>query len=165
MVISAVYLHLVGFGAILLSGFWSVVNEVFDPREAKQRFGRIAGAGTFGGILGGLLAERGAALFGVESLLVLLAVLHIAAAMMLWRVPAGELASNDQPDGGPVWQSAREAFRQAPFLVNLAVLVLLGTMSAALLDYLFKSGPRRGRTAKARRSPVISQSSTRPTRC
>ncbi len=139
VVISAVYLHLVGFGAILLSGFWSVVNEVLDPREAKQRFGRITGAGTFGGILGGVLAERGAALFGVESLLVLLAFLHIAAAMMLWRVPAGELASNDQPDGGPVWQSAREAFRQAPFLVNLAVLVVLGTMSAALLDFLFKS--------------------------
>src|SRR6185436_8657691 len=38
------------------------------------------------------------------------------------------------------WHAARDAFRQAPFLVNLAVLVLFGTMSAALLDYLFKSG-------------------------
>ncbi len=73
VVISAVYLHLVGFGAILLSGFWSVVNEVLDPREAKVRFGRITGAGTLGGICGGLLAERGAVLFGVESLLLMLA--------------------------------------------------------------------------------------------
>jgi hypothetical protein len=46
VVITIVYLHLVGFGAILLSGFWSIVNEFFDPREAKLRFGRIAGAGT-----------------------------------------------------------------------------------------------------------------------
>ena len=35
-VVTMVYLHLVGFGAILLSGFWSVANEVFDPREAKR---------------------------------------------------------------------------------------------------------------------------------
>ena len=34
VVITLVYLHLVAFGAILLSGFWSVVNESFDPREA-----------------------------------------------------------------------------------------------------------------------------------
>src|SRR5438309_2055487 len=34
----------------------------------------------------------------------------------------------------------RGAFRHSPFLLNLAVLVLLGTVSAALLDYLFKSG-------------------------
>src|SRR5262245_5453465 len=65
VVITIVYLHLVGFGAILLSGFWSIVNEFFDPREAKLRFGRIAGAGTLGAIAGGLLVERGAALFGV----------------------------------------------------------------------------------------------------
>ena len=82
-VVTMVYLHLVGFGAILLSGFWSVANEVFDPREAKREFGRIAGAGTVGGICGGLLAERGAALFGGESLLVLLAVLHLAAWLAL----------------------------------------------------------------------------------
>ena len=45
-VVTVVYLHLVGFGAILLSGFWSVANEVFDPREAKRHFGRIAGGGN-----------------------------------------------------------------------------------------------------------------------
>jgi AAA family ATP:ADP antiporter len=69
VVITIVYLHLVGFGAILLSGFWSIVNEFFDPREAKLRYGRIAGARTLGGIAGGLLAERGAALLSVDSLL------------------------------------------------------------------------------------------------
>jgi AAA family ATP:ADP antiporter len=139
VVIIIVYLHLVGFGAILLSGFWSIVNEYFDPREAKLYFGRIAGAGTIGGICGGLLAERGAALFGVDSLLLLLAGLYLAAALTLWRMPRDRRDSNVPPESGPVWSAARDAFRQAPFLVNLAVLVLLGTMSAMLLDYLFKS--------------------------
>ena len=137
--ITIVYLHLVGFGGILLSGFWSIVNEYFNPREAKLRFGRIAGAGTIGGIAGGLLAERGAALFGVEALLLLLAALHLATAVLLWLVPRDRLDSTVQHAPEPVWRAARDAFRQAPFLVNLAVLVLLGTMSAMLLDYLFKS--------------------------
>jgi len=140
VVITLVYLHLVGFGAILLSGFWSVTNEYFDPREAKLYFGRIAGAGTIGGVVGGLLAERGAALFGVDALLLLLAALYLAAGVTLWQVPADRHAPTPEDKPEPVWNAARDAFRQAPFLVNLAVLVLLGTMSAALLDYLFKSG-------------------------
>jgi ATP:ADP antiporter, AAA family len=139
LVITIVYLHLVAFGAILLSGFWSIVNEHFNPREAKLLFGRIAGAGTIGGIAGGLLAERGAALFGVEALLLLLAALHLITAALLWLVPRDRLESPVKHVPEPVWRAARDAFRQAPFLVNLAVLVLLGTMSGMLLDYLFKS--------------------------
>jgi len=139
VVITVVYVHLVGFGAILLSGFWSIVNEYFDPREAKLHFGRIAGAGTIGGVAGGLMAERCADIFGVDAVLLLLAALHCAAALSLSRVPSDRQAGKLQRQTGPVWHAARDAFRQAPFLVNLAVLVLLGTMSAALLDYLFKS--------------------------
>ena len=53
-----VYLHISGLGPILGSGFWLVATERFDPRTAKRKFGQIAGGGTFGGLLGGLLAER-----------------------------------------------------------------------------------------------------------
>ena len=56
-----IYLHVVAFGSIVLSGFWSVMNESFDPRTAKASFGRISGFGTLGGLLGGLMAERVAA--------------------------------------------------------------------------------------------------------
>src|SRR5262249_4131741 len=88
ILITIVYLHLVGFGAILLSGFWSVASEVVDPQRAKLRVGRIASAGSVGGICGGLLAERGAALFGPVSLLLLLALLHFAASIVLRHTTA-----------------------------------------------------------------------------
>lgn len=135
VVVVWVYLHIVGFGAILLSGFWSLANEVFDPREAKLRFGRIAGFGTAGGIAGGLLAERTVVWFGTSSVLVLLAGLHLLAGLFVMGL-AGPAAMPRETARG----SARAAFRKAPFLLSLAVLVLLGTTSAALLDYLFKSG-------------------------
>ena len=60
----AIYLHMVAFGAVLISGFWSLMAESFDSRSAKESFGRIGGMGTFGGLCGGLLAERVAAWFG-----------------------------------------------------------------------------------------------------
>src|SRR5262249_31216379 len=43
------------------------------------------------------------------------------------------------PDTADSWEAARAAFRQAPFLINLAALVVMGAVSATLLDYLFKS--------------------------
>src|SRR6266571_8821312 len=36
----AIYLHMAGFGAILVSGFWSIISELFDPRTAKAQIGR-----------------------------------------------------------------------------------------------------------------------------
>src|SRR4029450_5133809 len=39
----ALYLHLAFFGATLVSGLWSLVNERFDPHAAKQGGGRIGG--------------------------------------------------------------------------------------------------------------------------
>src|SRR6185295_11013521 len=53
-----VYLHISGILPVLGSGFWLLATEYFDPRTAKKRFGRIASAGTAGGILGGVVAER-----------------------------------------------------------------------------------------------------------
>ena len=49
------------------------------------------------------------------------------------------------PSGGTIDlnRATRHALHEAPFLRNLGLLVLLGTISAALLDYLFKSGAVR----------------------
>lgn len=136
-----VYLHIVGFGAILLSGFWSLSSEIFDPRQAKLRFGRIAGMGTAGGIAGGLLAERTVVLLDADTLLLLLTVLHAICGAFLITIArsVGPPPSKRQPvDEG--WAAAKRAYQGAPFLLSLAALVILGTTSAALLDYLFKSG-------------------------
>ena len=133
-----VYLHIVAFGAILLSGFWSQVTESFDPRTAKQVFGRITGAGTLGGIAGGVLAERVAALAGAANVLVLLAALHLVCAVVVFTLHGAPAGPGKAEKAEPV--PARELFRRAPYLIPIAVLVLAGTSSAAIVDYLFKSG-------------------------
>ena len=133
-----IYFHIVALGAILLSGFWSVMAESFDPHSAKQIFGRIAAAGTLGGITGGLMAERIAAVFSADGVLLLLAALHLACSGVLGslqRVGPGSPRTDPRELISPV-----ELFRRAPYLSAIAVVVLAGTSAAAILDYLFKAG-------------------------
>jgi len=140
-----VYLHISGVGPLLGSGFWLISSERFDPRTAKRRFGQIAAAGTLGGLLSAVLAERVAALVGAAAMLPVLAIFHIISA---WQVRALAVESRGVPGPGaietfrnPTAAPSRSGLRviaEAPYLRYLAVLVLLGTTGAALLDYLFK---------------------------
>jgi AAA family ATP:ADP antiporter len=140
-----VYLHISGAGPLLASGFWLVASERFDPRTAKRRFGQIAGAGTLGGLLGALMSERVAALFGVPSMLLFLALLQFFTAWLVRILAvAGEpealRESRDSIPGASLpLRTGLRAIGAAPHLRHLMALVLFGTTSAALLEYLFKA--------------------------
>ena len=141
-----VYLHISGIGPLLGSGFWLISSERFDPRTAKRRFGQIAAAGTLGGLLSALLAERVAALLGVAAMLPFLAALHFVSAWQVRRLAVESLATTGRiaavetfrnPTAAPS-RSGLRVIAEAPYLRYLAALVLLGTTGAALLDYIFK---------------------------
>jgi ATP/ADP translocase len=145
----AVYLHSALFGPAVIAAFWSYVNERFDPRAGKRAIGWIAGAGTLGGVLGGVLAWRAASLIAVPTMLPLLAAMHVVCA---W----GSLRSRDA-QSAPAGSTARDAegldssartvsiaeflplriLREAPYLQNLAFVVALGAVTCGILDYLF----------------------------
>ncbi|MDJ0890827.1 MAG: hypothetical protein QNK18_06490 [Gammaproteobacteria bacterium] len=57
----ALYIQVSVLNAILISGFWSLINERFDPYTAKRTIARLAAAAAFGGLLGGLTAKLVAA--------------------------------------------------------------------------------------------------------
>jgi len=133
------YLQIVSFGPLLTSGFWSIVNESFDPREAKKHVGRIAGAGSVGGVIGGVVAERIAAAAGVSITLPVLSVYHVICAALLWQFfrSSGRAAAKRAAEKEDT-PSVLGALRGAPYLRTLAWLVMLGTMSAAMIDFVFK---------------------------
>ena len=56
------YAHSSVLGAIAISAFWSLLNECFDPHAAKPLLARVAAAAAFGGLVGGVGAERIAAM-------------------------------------------------------------------------------------------------------
>jgi hypothetical protein len=146
----AVYLHSALFSAALIAAFWSYVNERFDPRASKRAVAWIAGAGTLGGVLGGVLAWRVAPLIAVSTMLPLLAAMNLICAWGSLRsrdaeaASAGSAAGADGRDPGaradPVSIaefSPLKILREVPYLQNLAFVVALGAVTSGLLNYLF----------------------------
>lgn len=134
------YLHAAGLGPMLGSGFWLVATERFDPRTAKKHFGQIGGAGTLGGLAGGLLAAPVAAKLGVTAMLLLLAALQATCA---WQVralarPAPPTTRRRSPAREPDVPSAWRVLADTPYLRSLAALILLGTTAAVFVDYVLK---------------------------
>lgn len=134
----AVYMHMVAFAAVLLSSFWLLLSEEMDPVEAKKRFGRIAGAGTTGSVLGGLLAAQWPEIAGAGNeagLVAALGSIHLLCGALLMQAPRRRQPERRQPEP---WVSPRRVLRAAPHLRHLAALVALGTATAAIVDFLYK---------------------------
>jgi len=132
-----IYLHVAGFVALLMSGFWSIVGERFDPRSARDSFGRIAAAGTVGGVLGGLAAARFALMLPVDAVLLMLAALHVLCAVgVVWLGRAPVLLPSTDAPSDRVFEF--KALRDSPHLRTIAVMVILVTAGAGVLDYLLK---------------------------
>jgi AAA family ATP:ADP antiporter len=140
----AIFLHVSGAGPLLASGFWLIASERFDPRAAKKGFGRITAAGTLGGLVGALIAERVATWLGMPAMLLVLAGFQVVTAWLVWRLVSGDRrfqsaqAAIAQADTMPTGPGLRVVANSPP-LCCLAALVLLGTTGAALLEYLFKA--------------------------
>ncbi len=139
----ALYLHYAALGAVLISGFWSVVNERFDPRTAKRYVGRIAAGATVGGLLGGLLAERVAVLFTMETMFPILAGIHLLCAVLVLGVPAQwqrrPAVSAPRRAAEKPARSGIKVIAETPYLRGLVTLVLLATVSEVFIDYVFKA--------------------------
>jgi hypothetical protein len=131
------YLHMAVFGAILISGFWSVINERFDPHTAKQRVARIAAATTFGGVVGGVLAERVTALLDVRTMLLFLSGLHVVCLLAVRGIGMPERII--QVDQNVKTRSAFSVISRTPYLQWMAVLMVLIAAMTALMDYAFKA--------------------------
>ena len=66
-------------GTLLLSQFWTLANDVYDPRQARRLFGFIGGGASLGGMAGSGLAALLAGQIGTPGLLLASAVALVAA--------------------------------------------------------------------------------------
>ena len=138
LVAGAFYLQTALFGAVLLSVFWSVVNERFDPYAAKKAVRRIAGGATLGGVIGGAFTWLAGRYVSASAVLFALAVASgLCIVVSRWLGdPSGK---RSEPPGDPNEIAAGLGlFRRTPYLKDLALLVGLGSLVEALLDYALK---------------------------
>ena len=136
----AVYLHMAVFGGTVLSGFWSLVSERFDPYTARRVVGSIGLGASLGGVAGGALAFSAARVVPVPAMLALMAFFNVVGLLALARLGTGPETGHVRTAGpatGPF--SALGLLRRAPYLRDLAVIVTLGAAAEAILDYLLNA--------------------------
>jgi ATP/ADP translocase len=128
------YLHMASLGILVISSFWSLINERFDPHTTKRAIGRIVSGATFGGILGGILADRVPALFDLGSMFLVLAALHSVCALVLL-----DFGGNDRVEkGSKRLPHGFAVIRRSAYLKQVALVVALASGLGALLDYAMK---------------------------
>lgn len=131
----ALYLHVGALGPLVVSAFWSIINERFDPRSAKHFMLWISGGATFGGVLGGVLAERISRHLSIDFLFALLATISLATAFSLWRV--GTVHDGCTPPSSA--PSAYAIIRSNGYLKAVGTAIGLTAIMGTLLDYAMKA--------------------------
>jgi AAA family ATP:ADP antiporter len=137
------YLHVSAVASVLVSGFWSVVNERFDPHSLRLVVSRIGLGGTLGGVVGGLAAERVAAWAGVRQTLLILVVFSLAGAITVRAVARKAtgivVLSAPNPDEP----------KRSGYVRRIAVFVGLTALASSLADFAFKARAMERYTGEA----------------
>lgn len=127
----SVYLHVSIGGALLVSSFWSIVNERFDPYTLKRLVGRVGASATLGGLVGGLALERSASWLSARDGLLIVAVLAVIA--------GGCMATLGKSSVGPVVAASDpRAGRFTRYLWTLALIVACSAAVSAFGDFALK---------------------------
>ena len=123
----------------VVSVFWSLMNDLFVPGQAKRLFPVIAAGGTAGALAGPLAAANLAGPLGPTSLLLLAAgALEIAVWCVygLLREKGGTgVQKAQEPVGGGIFDGLTLVFR-SPYLMGVALFFLLMTSAATFLYFI-----------------------------
>jgi hypothetical protein len=131
------YLYTAIFGAVMISAFWSLINETFDPHASRRAVTIITSGGTLGGLVGGVVAWRLSSVIAVPTMLPVLAAANAVCMLACLRLrstarPRVPSSATDEDLVFPL-----RVLRGAPYLRNLAAIVALGAITSGLLDYVF----------------------------
>ena len=134
----AVFVHTTIIGSVLVSGFWSLFNERFDPHTAKQLMGRVAGGAALGGVVGGLLVERaGAAGISLPDVLPMVALVQLLGAVGSRFLAGGHSRTTRTSSTGSA--DAYSSLLSSSYLRSIALLVFLTAFVSTLTSFVLKA--------------------------
>ena len=125
-------------GSLLISQFWTLANDIYDPRQAKRLFGFIGGGSSLGGMVGAGLAGRLARPIGTENLLLVGGALLAACFFAV----SGVVASRKTPDpqskktsekGMSLIEAARLLVQSKHFRI-IAIVISFASIGAGIID-------------------------------
>jgi ATP/ADP translocase len=136
------------FAIVLVTQFWILVNDVFNPREAKRMIGFIGSGAQLGAILGGVLAgvlARKAPwlLLPLAAGMLGLGILVVSAIFKRQGQKTEEIdrEARDKETGSTKvgFRDAFETTRQSPYLLLLAGIMMATLVVSTLIDWQFNS--------------------------
>ena len=135
-----VYLFRLILGVLLISQFWTLANDVYDPRQAKRFFGFIGGGAALGGLTASFLVQQTVDVVGFDNLLLVSAGLLVCCTaivtVVLTRskdIGLKDIASAGE-EKGVAWNQALRMLRESGHLKVIAVVIALAAMGASLIE-------------------------------
>jgi len=140
------------FVVVLTTQFWILVNDVFNPREAKRLIGFFGSGGILGGVAGGVLTGFAARWMNSHDLLLLsaaflLAALAVVAALFTGRGWGALAGGSPRPEGPPpsagpskvgFWDCARSV-RKSRYLTLIGAVVMVTGIVSTFIDWQSKT--------------------------
>lgn len=140
--VAALYAWVSVTGALLVSGFWSLLSERFEPRAARRLYGYIGVASTVGGLVAGLGAHQALSLTDPEGLLLPLGVVNLLLAVALYRLGEAGLRKSAQgerkAEESAGLSDGVKTLAQHSYLRDVALLTMAVTVAGTLGDYVLK---------------------------
>ena len=140
----AFYLWVAIFSVLVVTLFWLVANDLYQPREAKRLFGFIGSGGILGGIVGSSIAAVCAQVIGTRHLPLLSAGLLVVCWFVvqeLWKL-APDRAEEAAPAAAPRRKTFLSDMRgfarlllESRYLLLLISLVAVNKVIATLIYY------------------------------
>ncbi len=136
--------------SVLMTHFWLVANEVFNPREIRHIIGFIGSGGILGGLLGGLLTKFASGTFFydylllISSVMLLLCVVVVSLIFKNYKVQiseqkqvSAEKKENPSMPSGISFKTCMDSVRKNPYLSLMALIVSLTFIVSVLIDFQF----------------------------
>jgi ATP:ADP antiporter, AAA family len=127
-------------GILLISQFWTLANDVYDPRQAKRLFGFIGGGAALGGMMGSAIVAFTVQWVGTNNLLLVSAATLIVCAAVVAVVVRQSahvelsglaVAAEEKGVGG---RQAVNLLRKSRHLQIIALVIGFAAMGAAIID-------------------------------
>ncbi len=138
------------FVIVLITQFWIVINDVFNPREAKRLIGFFGSGGILGGIIGGLFAGYFGATIPDYLLYIATGILIISCIFInyifIWqkrnqvqdKISVKQTIKQKKPEKVG-FRTSLDAVRKHKYLMLLAAVVALTEIVSTLIDFQAKT--------------------------
>ena len=125
-------------GILVISQFWTLANEVYDPRQAKRIFGFIGGGASLGGIAGSTLSLQAPVIGTTNLLLISAALMTVCLTLVTFIIKRekpiikGSLTGGE--DEGVSSTEALRLLKNSRHLQVIALIIAFAAIGAAIVE-------------------------------